>query len=63
MPTDSYFYLARQLEKFMMSTQNMSNLRGLSNSHGLVRIKKMSMKNMSNSRVYYTDQSKKKSSC
>ena len=29
MPTASYFYLEKQVEKFIMSRQNMSNLRGL----------------------------------
>ena len=37
MPTDSYFYLERQLAKFMMS-----------NLHGLVRRQNTSTQNMSN---------------
>ena len=60
-PTDSYFFLARHLAKFMMSnlcglvrTKNMST-ENMSNSCGLVRTK-----NMSNSRDFSTDDSKSK---
>ena len=49
MPTDSYFYIVRQLAKFIMSTQNMSN------SRVLVRTQNMSAQNMSNLRVCSTD--------
>ena len=55
MPTGSYFYLERQPEKFMTSTQKMSNL------HGLKRTQKMSMEKMGNLHVCYTDDSESKS--
>ena len=51
MPTGSYFYLERQPEKFMTSTQKMSNL------HGLIRTQTMSMEKMGNLHVCYTDNS------
>ena len=55
MPNDSYLYLPRQIAKFMMSTQNMSNY------CGLVRTQMMSKQNMSNSRVCYMNDSELKS--
>ena len=61
MPTDSYVYLPRQLEEFMMTifhglviSQNMSTQK-MSNLRGSVRTQKTSMKNMSNPRGCSTD--------
>ena len=36
MPTDSYFYLSRHLAKFIMSTLNMSNSRGLVTTQNMI---------------------------
>ena len=55
MPNDDYFYLSRQLEKFMMSTQSISNLRGL------VRTQNISTQKMSNLCVCYMADSESKS--
>ena len=49
MPTDRYLYLVRQIVNSMMSTQKISNLRGL------VITQKMSTQKMSNFCVYSTD--------
>ena len=56
-PNDRYVYLSRQLAKFMMIAQNMSNLRSL------VRTQKMRTQSMNNWRVYYTNESKSKNNC
>ena len=51
MPTESYLYLAIYIEKFMIITQNMSHL------CGSLITQKTSTQNMSNSHVYFTDES------
>ena len=49
-PSEGYFYLTRQLKKFMMRAQNMSNL------HRLVRAQNMSMQKISNSHAFSIDE-------
>ena len=60
MPTKIYFYIERNLETFIMSTQNMINSCGSSNLYGSIRTQKMSTQKMSNSRFCSTDESKSK---
>ena len=63
MPTDSYVYLPRQLEEFMMTifhglviSQNMSTQK-MSNLRGSLRTQNTSTQNMSNSHGCSTDKS------
>ena len=51
MTNDSYFYLSRQIAKFMMCTQKMSN------SCGSIRTQHMSKQKMSYSCVCFKDES------